>query len=656
MKWILSRETSILLACGCERCPERCSPMSLPPRWKRRVSLSLVLLGLAAAVLAQEVPAIEPTYTRVYGADSLVGDHATMSPNGSWIAFSNRGNLWVVPAEGGEPIRITSGRHLDHLPVWFPGSDRIAFRSEPVSGSAYAVMTVPVDPLTGRPTGPPRQVTLDEVSGGHDVSPDGKWIAYTTRGMEGWAIKVLPATGGTARTVVDAGGSFPAWSADGRSLYYVRGGAGSRLGALMRISVDGGQPETMFTWPGPIRADWAPNAEFVLRQIPRGPARPPIWEIATVEGRSLGRFTTPRGMRLSQISSAGDEILATMEDYVAPLRILPVDGGPARQLNEASAWDQPLGWKADGSEVFFKTELNGNEVLLLAPVAGGQMSEVRLPEPRIEEFRPVLSGDGNHVLYAVDEGEGEISTLKVFSLENGTTRELTRAYLYAGKTTAWVRVSGAGGTWNRDGENFLYLEKREGRYELWASPPRGRSRLLWAFGGEQPPTSIGVHGDRIAFTENTGAEASLLFAIAGEPTARRILSLDGYLDTVAWSPDGRWIATILATTGDMVLVEVTASGEIIGQPRNLDVPTWWWSPQWLPDARGIVVVGADGELWLIPLDPVARPVALTQDHPNSTWEFVLSPDGRYIACASLVREAGSIWRLDLGDALQRSLR
>lgn len=632
--------------------------MSLSPRSMRRGTLSFVLLlGLtvgvrAAGVVSQEVPAIEPTYTRVYGADSLAAQRATMSPNGRWITFADRGSLWLVPAVGGEPIRITGGRYRDQFPVWFPGSDRIAFRSEPVSGSAFAVMTVPVDPLNGQAKGPPRRVTLDEVSAFHDVSPDGKWIAYTTQGDEGHAIKVLPATGGTARTVVEAGGNLPAWSADGLSLYYVRGQADSSLGALMRISVDGGQPETMFTWPGRIRVDCAPNAELVLRQLPQGPARPPIWDIATIEGRSLGRFTTPRRMRLSEISSTGDEILATMQDWVAPLRILPVDGGPARQLTEARALDQPLGWAADGGEVFFKTELNGQEVLLLAPVAGGQMPQVRLPEQRVERFAPVLSSDGNHVLYAVDEGEAEVSTLKVFSLEDGTARDLTHTNMYAGGP-----VSGAGGGAPRDGEDFLYLEKREDRYELRASPPRGPSRLLWTFGGEQPPISVGVHGDRIAFTEHSGTETSLLVATAGEPTARHILSRDGFLDMVAWSHDGRWIATNLNTTADIVVVEVTASGEIVGQPRNLDVPPWWWwSPQWLPDARGIVVVGADGDLWLIPLDPFARPVALTEDDPNSTWAFVLSPDGRHLAYASEFLRGGSIWRLDLGNALQRSLK
>ncbi len=143
------------------------------------------------------MPAIEPTYTKVYGADSLSVQRATISPNGRWIAFTDgdgvdRFNLWLVPAEGGEPVRLTSGSSWDDFPVWFPGSDRIAFRSNRVPTAG--VMALPVDPLTGQTTGPARQVTLDAISAYFDVSPDGKWIAYTTAGVGGHAIKVLPAT------------------------------------------------------------------------------------------------------------------------------------------------------------------------------------------------------------------------------------------------------------------------------------------------------------------------------------------------------------------------------------------------------------------------------------------------------------------------------
>ncbi len=621
---------------------------------------------VAPTASAQEVPSIEPTYTKVFGAQSTYIKNAALSPDGRWIAFTegddvDRTNLWVVSAEGGKPIRLTRGPYLDGSPVWFPTSDRIAFRS--TRPPTWAIMTLPLDPLTGKPTGPPQQVTIERLTADFDVSPDGKWIAYTTSGPKGLALRVLPATGGIARTVAEPAGLSPVWSSDGRNIYYVTGRADSSIRKLMRAPVEGGRPETMSTWADSIRL--LPNAELVLRRIRPRPGEPRVLEIATMEGLSLGRLDLPEGMGVVEISRDGDEILAIMRDWVAPLTILPVKGGPGRRLNEAMAHDEPLGWSPDSKKVLFETELNGDTVMLFAPVDGGPMHQVKLPEPRMRAFRPVLSGDGNHLLYAAD-GEGrDTSTLKVYSLEEDWSWALTRSHTFV---RGHMRISGVGGTEHRDGNHFLYFEKREGRYELYASPPRGPSRLLKAFAADRLPKSTGVHGDRIAFTESQGRESSLLLATRGKAAVRRILKLNGMLDMVLWSPDGRWLAAYhfdRALSPDdwesegrnLLIVEVSSSGEATGEPRTFRVPPGhWWSPRWLPDSRGIVTVGVDGNVWLIPLDPSARPVALTQDDPNSVWRYSLSPDGRTIAYSSEMPTGSSIWRVQPGEAMAAAIR
>jgi hypothetical protein len=74
----------------------------------------------------------------------------------------------------------------------------------------------------------------------------------------------------------------------------------------------------------------------------------------------------------------------------------------------------------------------------------------------------------------------------------------------------------------------------------------------------------------------------------------------------------------------------------------------WWNLRWLPDSRGILATGMDGNVWLIPVDPDASPVCLTRDDPNVSWNFVVSPDGRHIAYHVVVPRGSSIWRVDLG--------
>ena len=47
------------------------------------------------------------------------------SPDGGWIAFAwyrshRNSDIWLVPAEGGAPRPITSGKAVDHGPAWLP--------------------------------------------------------------------------------------------------------------------------------------------------------------------------------------------------------------------------------------------------------------------------------------------------------------------------------------------------------------------------------------------------------------------------------------------------------------------------------------------------------------------------------------------------------
>jgi hypothetical protein len=48
------------------------------------------------------------------------------SPDGRWIAFSMRGDIWKVPTEGGEAVALTSGPNYHFEPAWSPDGRRIA--------------------------------------------------------------------------------------------------------------------------------------------------------------------------------------------------------------------------------------------------------------------------------------------------------------------------------------------------------------------------------------------------------------------------------------------------------------------------------------------------------------------------------------------------
>jgi tricorn protease len=108
------------------------------------------------------------------------------SPDGNWIAFTGQydGNtdVFVIPAGGGVPRRLTYHPGADQVVGWTPDGTRVLFRSGRNSTSGYArLFTVPVQ------GGFPEQLPLPLAYEG-SYSPDGSRIAYQplTRWQPDW--------------------------------------------------------------------------------------------------------------------------------------------------------------------------------------------------------------------------------------------------------------------------------------------------------------------------------------------------------------------------------------------------------------------------------------------------------------------------------------
>lgn len=633
--------------------------------------LGLHTPGLRAQAAQQDVPTIDVSYTQILSADSLDIGQAALSPDGRWVVFTHGGNqeshLWMVSTEGGEPFPITRGPVYDDGPVWFQTGDRIAYRSD------FRVVSLAIDPATGAPVGIPRRVTLESSDAYLDVSSDGKWIAYTPRDENGHrVIRVLPSNGGVARTVAEESTSRPAWAPDGKSIYYVTGRGDSPEQTLMRVRVeegaraDGALPETVLTSMTSIRTGTSPNTAFILLETGRDTDEPRI-VFSTLAGTHLGRVELEPRMRPRALSRDSRTLLAARVETASPLRILAVAGGAPTTLQQTDS--RPLAWTPDGDRVLLETALDGERLVFLAAAAGGTMTQVRLPEDRADfgragmDFRPelhpdpVLSGDGRHLLYAVAGAAPDTATLQILDLETGRASVLTTRY----PTPGWSRflsgrVLGAGGTVNRSDNAFFYWEKEGDALVLRAADATGRSRALRTFRDPEHTGSVSVFRDRLAFVENVDGQGSIMLADVGTDEARRILTVDGALDVLAWSPDGRWLAaTNWPPNGGeakVMLIEVSASGEVEGEPRSLGPGAWsWWGHQWLPDSSGFLTAGTQGDVWLIPVDPMAEPVPLSEEEEGYIHDFVLSPDGRHIAYAPRISQGSSLWLIDLGDAL-----
>lgn len=180
-----------------------------------------------------------------------------------WRGVEGNADIWLLDLVRGGMTRLTFDAALDIGPIWSPDGTQIAFRSnrtgtyelyvKPSNGSGPETRLVasqhgtgPEDwsadgrwllysqahPTTGTdlwaldmasPERTPRVVVntpAAEVQA--QLSPDGRWIAYSTNETGRFEVVVQPFPNGGGKWPVSTnGGGAPRWRADGKELYFV---------------------------------------------------------------------------------------------------------------------------------------------------------------------------------------------------------------------------------------------------------------------------------------------------------------------------------------------------------------------------------------------------------------------------------------------------
>jgi serine/threonine protein kinase len=248
--------------------------------------------------------------TRMTLLDGTVFDnpkYPRVSPDGRRLAMVLDGQLWSYDLAGGSPIKLTyNGTHYSS--VWTPDGRRLIMEKDDdgtgqtlfsvaADGSSAAVQ--PVGPtghyhpagwavngdlVATRLAGGGAQMDLvrlplaagakavdiaatDSLEGAYaSVSPDGRWVAYTTSTtgrMEVW-VQSLTGSGAPVR-ISSNSGVEPRWSKDGRELFYIENGK------MMAVSVAAGGAEFNFKVPVMLFVeDGVSNSELSYDMLPDG--------------------------------------------------------------------------------------------------------------------------------------------------------------------------------------------------------------------------------------------------------------------------------------------------------------------------------------------------------------------------------------------------
>ncbi|MFC1563312.1 prolyl oligopeptidase family serine peptidase [candidate division KSB1 bacterium] len=145
---------------------------------KKSTVLLIIVLLLSQPLLAQK-RAI--THDDLYSFIRL--SDPQLSPDGELIAFvrtvynkpenSSNSDIWLIPASGGDPRRLTASPFSDHTPRWSPNGSRIAFISS--RGGSSQIYFIPVN------GGEARKISnISTGASGVIWSPDGKNLAFTS--------------------------------------------------------------------------------------------------------------------------------------------------------------------------------------------------------------------------------------------------------------------------------------------------------------------------------------------------------------------------------------------------------------------------------------------------------------------------------------------
>ena len=103
--------------------------------------------------------------------DPLWMRYPAISPNGETIAFTYKGDIYTVPANGGKATQLTTHPAHDTRPVWSPDGSKIVFASDRNGNFDIFVMD--------KEGGSPKQLTTHSANEYPETFSDAKHILYS---------------------------------------------------------------------------------------------------------------------------------------------------------------------------------------------------------------------------------------------------------------------------------------------------------------------------------------------------------------------------------------------------------------------------------------------------------------------------------------------
>jgi Tol biopolymer transport system component len=496
-----------------------------------------------------------------------------ISPDGSEIAFVSGGDIWTVPAGGGEARLLMSHPATEARPLYSPSGDQLAFVSTRTGNGDIYVLTFK--------TGAVRRLTFDDApdaldgwsrdgrwiyfsSSSHDIAgmndiyrvsfdggtpmpvsadryvneyfaapaPDGARVAFTARGIpssqwwrkghshidesEIWILDDGAAKSYTRVTEVGAKQMWPMWAADGRTLFYVS----DRSGAQNIWRQEPGKPAAQVTTFTDGRVLWpsiSTDGRRVAFERDFG-----IWVLDTSTGRASEVAISRRG---ASVGPAVEHL--TLSNQFQELALSPdgkkvaivargevfaasaKEGGDATRVTSTPANESGIAWAPDARRLVYVSDRDGASHLFMFDFRS--MSETALTHDALEDALPTFSPDGR--LLAFERGQHE---LRVLDLEAKTERVVASGYL-SDRLGAGHEIA-----WSPDAKWIAYLATgAKGFTSVWVVPSAGGDprQVSWLANASIGGVSWSPDGTFLLFDTSQRTESAQVARIDLTPRA-----------------------------------------------------------------------------------------------------------------------------------------
>ena len=482
--------------------------------------------------------------------------YPAISPDGKTIAFSYKGDVYIVDSQGGEAEQITTHSAYDYAPVWSPDGKTLAFASD--RNGNFDIFTV--SPQGGRPV---RITTNSAKETPWTFTPDGKNILFTASIQDPASSAVFPK---------------------------------SSMTELYSVSVDGGRPVQVLATPAEEVSFIGKSGAFVYQDCKGGEN---IWRKHHTSSitRDIWKYENGKHVKLTdfegedrspRVSADGKTVYFMSERdrsfnvYSFPIadpskvtRITKHKTHPVRFLTISDNGVLCYGYDGDiylnngsGASKKISVSINSDKSekdVAVLPVSGGGDND--------------LSKDGKQIAF-VSRGE-----VFVASTEYGTVKQITD-----------TPEAEADVTFSPDGKTLAYASEREGIWNIYTAELSHKEDVLFPYAtvvDEKPLFKnnkidrrgpvFSPDGKEIAYVENR--DRLMVYNIESGKT-RQITDGSQCYSTggafgFSWSPDGKWFTMsycarghypyddigIISSKGDGQMINLTESGYTDSAPQ-----------------------------------------------------------------------------------------